>query len=259
MTSRGSAGGPRGATLVLAGPALLAACGASPRRPASDRRRRAHDPDAQPDAGRLRRAASTTRGSRWSPGTRWTYSRYTPTGSDTAHGHGARPSTAGSPASPPPPCGGRCASAPAVRDAHRAAGTPRTPPATSGGSASTCSRTSPASTCLATRPGRPGATAPRRASSSPPRRGSATATSTRFQPGVVESRSTVPRSTPPSPCRRGPSRHRVATRDLSPLEPSHSVQSFYARGIGLVAQQTTEATSHQLVAGAGAPRPTGSC
>ena len=38
----------------------------------------------------------------------------------------------------------------------------------------------------------------------------------------------------------------VATHDLSPLEPTRQVQSFYARGIGLVAQQTTEVLSVEL-------------
>ena len=38
----------------------------------------------------------------------------------------------------------------------------------------------------------------------------------------------------------------VATHDLSPLEPTRQVQSFYARGIGLVAQQTTEVLAVEL-------------
>lgn len=40
--------------------------------------------------------------------------------------------------------------------------------------------------------------------------------------------------------------HTVVTRDLSSLAPLHSVQSFYARGLGLVAQQDTTATSASL-------------
>jgi hypothetical protein len=38
----------------------------------------------------------------------------------------------------------------------------------------------------------------------------------------------------------------LTTRDLSPLEPVRQVQSFYARGIGLVAQQTTVVLSIDL-------------
>ena len=66
------------------------------------------------------------------------------------------------------------------------------------------------------------------------------------QPGVVESRSTVASVDAsvalPSRTYRGT----VATHDLSPLEPTRQVQSFYARGIGLVAQQTTEVLSVEL-------------
>jgi hypothetical protein len=66
------------------------------------------------------------------------------------------------------------------------------------------------------------------------------------QPGVVESRSTVASVDAsvalPSRTYRGT----VATHDLSPLEPTRQVQSFYVRGIGLVAQQTTEVLSVEL-------------
>ena len=66
------------------------------------------------------------------------------------------------------------------------------------------------------------------------------------RPGVVESRSTVASVDAvvalPSRTYRGT----VATHDLSPLEPTREVQSFYARDIGLVAQQTTEVLSVEL-------------
>ena len=66
------------------------------------------------------------------------------------------------------------------------------------------------------------------------------------QPGVVESRSTVASVDAavalPSRTYRGT----LATHDLSPLEPTRQVQSFYARGIGLVAQQTSEVLSVEL-------------
>jgi hypothetical protein len=39
----------------------------------------------------------------------------------------------------------------------------------------------------------------------------------------------------------------VSTRDLSTLEPTRQVRSFFARRVGLVAQQTTEAVSIDLV------------
>ncbi len=66
------------------------------------------------------------------------------------------------------------------------------------------------------------------------------------RPGVVESRSTVVSvdATVALPSRTY--RGTVATRDLSSLQPTRQVQSFYARGIGLVAQQTTEVVSVQL-------------
>ena len=70
---------------------------------------------------------------------------------------------------------------------------------------------------------------------------------------MVESRSTVASVDAsvalPSRTYRGT----VATRDLSPLEPTRQVQSFYARGIGLVAQQTTEVLSRRAVAGPRTP------
>jgi hypothetical protein len=41
-------------------------------------------------------------------------------------------------------------------------------------------------------------------------------------------------------------RHTVVTRDLSSLAPLHTVQTFYARGLGMVAQQDTTVTSVSL-------------
>ncbi|HEY2878021.1 hypothetical protein [Nocardioides sp.] len=64
-----------------------------------------------------------------------------------------------------------------------------------------------------------------------------------LQPGVVERRSTVVSLTATVATTERTFRHTVATRDLSTLEPLHSVQSYYARGLGLVAQQDTVATS----------------
>jgi hypothetical protein len=40
--------------------------------------------------------------------------------------------------------------------------------------------------------------------------------------------------------------HTVVTRDLSSLAPLHTVQTFYARGLGMVAQQDETATSASL-------------
>jgi hypothetical protein len=66
------------------------------------------------------------------------------------------------------------------------------------------------------------------------------------QPGVVESRSTVASVDASVALASRTYRGTVSTRDLSPLEPTRQVQSFYARGIGLVAQQTTEVLSVEL-------------
>lgn len=41
-------------------------------------------------------------------------------------------------------------------------------------------------------------------------------------------------------------RHAVVTRDLSSLAPAHTVETFYARGLGMVAQEDTLATSVSL-------------
>ena len=67
-----------------------------------------------------------------------------------------------------------------------------------------------------------------------------------FQPGVVESHSTVASvdATVALPTRDY--RGTLALRDLSPLAPTRRVESFYASGVGLVAQQTTETLSIDL-------------
>jgi hypothetical protein len=41
--------------------------------------------------------------------------------------------------------------------------------------------------------------------------------------------------------------HTLATRELSPLQPVRQVESFYSRDLGLVAQQTTQALSTDLL------------
>ena len=66
------------------------------------------------------------------------------------------------------------------------------------------------------------------------------------QPGVVERRSTVVSLAATVATTERTFRHTVVTRDLSTLEPLHSVQSYYARGLGLVAQQDTVATSTSI-------------
>jgi hypothetical protein len=65
-------------------------------------------------------------------------------------------------------------------------------------------------------------------------------------PGVVERRSTVVSLTATVATPRRTYRDTVLTRDLSSLQPTQVVQSFYARDIGLVAQQTTGATTSDL-------------
>ena len=67
-----------------------------------------------------------------------------------------------------------------------------------------------------------------------------------YQPHVVESRSTVASldATVALPSRDY--RGTLAIHDLSPLEPTRQVSSFYVRGLGLVAQETSEAVSTDL-------------
>jgi len=67
-----------------------------------------------------------------------------------------------------------------------------------------------------------------------------------FQAGVVESRSTVVSldATIALPARSYSGT--LATRDVSPLAPIRQVESFYAPGIGMVGQETTEALSIEL-------------
>jgi hypothetical protein len=45
---------------------------------------------------------------------------------------------------------------------------------------------------------------------------------------------------------RGIYHHTLETQDLSGLKPTLVVQSFFARGVGLVAQQATEAAATEL-------------
>ena len=69
-----------------------------------------------------------------------------------------------------------------------------------------------------------------------------------FQAHVVESRSTVASIDATVAVPRRTYRGTLTTRDLSPLAPTRQVRSFYARDIGLVAQQTTDAVSIDLAA-----------
>lgn len=66
------------------------------------------------------------------------------------------------------------------------------------------------------------------------------------QPGVVESRSTVESIVATVATPTQTYRHTVATRGLSTLAPLHIVLSYYARGLGLVAQQDTKSVSTSL-------------
>ena len=67
-----------------------------------------------------------------------------------------------------------------------------------------------------------------------------------FQPGVVESHSTVASLDATVALPKGNYHGTLAVRDLSPLAPTRQVEAFYASGIGLVAQQTTEALTIDL-------------
>lgn len=67
-----------------------------------------------------------------------------------------------------------------------------------------------------------------------------------FQPHVVERRSTVLSLTGNVTTRTQTFHDTVVTRDLSALDPVHVVQTYFARGIGLVAAQDTTAISTSL-------------
>jgi hypothetical protein len=66
------------------------------------------------------------------------------------------------------------------------------------------------------------------------------------QPHVVERRSTVLSLTGTVATSRQAFHDTVVTRDLSELDPLHSVQTYFARGIGMVAQQDTTSLSTSL-------------
>jgi hypothetical protein len=65
-------------------------------------------------------------------------------------------------------------------------------------------------------------------------------------PRVVERRSTVISLTATVATPGRTYHDTVLTRDASSLVPTHVVESFFARGIGLVAQETRDATTSQL-------------
>jgi hypothetical protein len=66
------------------------------------------------------------------------------------------------------------------------------------------------------------------------------------QPRVVERRSTVVSLTGTVATTGRTFRHTVVTRDLSSLAPLHTVQSYFGRGLGLVAQEDTTSVSTSL-------------
>jgi hypothetical protein len=66
------------------------------------------------------------------------------------------------------------------------------------------------------------------------------------QPHVVERRSTVISLTGTVATSNRTFRDTVITRDLSALAPLHTVQTYFARGIGIVAQQDTTSVSASL-------------
>jgi hypothetical protein len=65
-------------------------------------------------------------------------------------------------------------------------------------------------------------------------------------PGLVERRSTVVSLTATLSTPNDTYRDAVLTRDLSSLQPTQTTDSYYARGIGLVAQQTTGTRTSDL-------------
>lgn len=77
-----------------------------------------------------------------------------------------------------------------------------------------------------------------------PRRGDGYANA--YRRGVVERRSTVVSLDATASLPTRTYRDTVLTRDLSRIDPVHVEQSYYARGIGLVAQQTVATTTTEL-------------
>ena len=242
-------------TALTLGPAVLAGCGASPAAARPDRRRRAHHPDAQPASRRLRRP-------RRQP--------VVPARSGHPMGlpplHADRlPHTSWRPCSPTPRDGrgdrhhGRALAGRALRRAYdappRSAGTPRTRPGNVWwfGQQRAAARAA-RSTARDRRRGGPDATAPRPACWSPatPRVGDGYVNG--VQPGVVERRSTVVSLDATVATTQRTFRHTVATRDLSTLEPLHSVQSFYARGRAWSRSRTPWPRPAAISSGADAPR-----
>jgi hypothetical protein len=67
-----------------------------------------------------------------------------------------------------------------------------------------------------------------------------------FQPRVVARRSTVQSLDGRVATTKRAYPHTVVTRDLSSLAPLHQVQTFYGRGLGMVAQNDTTATTTSL-------------
>lgn len=67
-----------------------------------------------------------------------------------------------------------------------------------------------------------------------------------YRAGVVERRSTVTSLDSTVAVPRRSYRGALATRDLNGLDPHQVVQSFFARGVGLVAQQTLESVGSDL-------------
>lgn len=66
------------------------------------------------------------------------------------------------------------------------------------------------------------------------------------EPDVVARRSTVDSVGSTVVTAEHEFRHTVVTRDLSTLEPLHVVQTYYARGLGMVAQEDTRVVSTSL-------------
>lgn len=67
-----------------------------------------------------------------------------------------------------------------------------------------------------------------------------------YRPGAVERRSTVVSLDATVAVPRRTYRGTISTRDLSGLEPDRLVQSYFARGVGLVVQQTLESVTSDL-------------
>jgi hypothetical protein len=227
----------------LLGSGLLAGCGASPAPQGPTGIDGLTIPTPSPDP----RDFTDHVDNRWfplEPGTRWTYRRYTPTSLDTVvatvlpttHRVDGVPTTAVRFVVRRPH--GRPALAAVRWYAQDTAGNVWWFGQRVGGTFS-IDPLAPGSWVAGRQGARPGLLVPAH-----PRAGDGFANG--FQSGVMERRTTVMSLDVAVALPRGGYHHTIETQDLSELEPALVVQSYFAPGVGLVAQQAIEAEATEL-------------